>query len=66
MSGKKENPLSLGQIEAQGGKDESGSFDALVERVRYAVPKLLELNGEKHDTYILTYPTQREDQVAVQ
>jgi hypothetical protein len=24
---------------------ESGSFDALVERVRYAVPELLELNG---------------------
>ena len=24
---------------------ESGSFDALVERVRFAVPELLELNG---------------------
>ena len=24
---------------------ESGSFDALLERVRYAVPELLELNG---------------------
>ena len=26
---------------------ESGSFDTLVERVRYAVPELIELNGEK-------------------
>ena len=25
---------------------ESGSFDALLERVRYAVPELIELNGE--------------------
>ena len=44
---------------------ESGPFDVLVERVRYAVPELLELNGEKHDTYNLTYLTQKEDQVAV-
>ena len=27
---------------------ESGSFDALVERVKYAIPDLLELGGVKH------------------
>lgn len=26
---------------------ESGSFDALIERVRYAIPELLELNKQK-------------------
>ena len=26
---------------------ESGSFDTLVERVRYAVPELIEINGER-------------------
>ena len=30
---------------------ESGSFDALVERVRYAVPELLTLNKKTHDFY---------------
>ena len=27
---------------------ESGSFDALIERVRYAIPELLELNRQKY------------------
>ena len=27
---------------------ESGSFDALIERVRYAIPELLELNDHGH------------------
>ena len=27
---------------------ESGSFDALVERVKYAIPDLLELSGVEH------------------
>ena len=44
---------------------ESGSFDALLERVRYAVPELIELNGEKPDKLRLTYITEREDQVVV-
>jgi len=44
---------------------ESGSFDALLERVRYAVPELIELNGEKSEFLKLTYSTEREDQVAV-
>lgn len=44
---------------------ESGSFDALLERVRYAVPELLEINGVKPTTYSLSYSTEREDRVAV-
>ena len=30
---------------------ESGSFDALIERVRYAIPELLELNRQKAPFY---------------
>lgn len=44
---------------------ESGSFDALLERVRYAVPELIELNGERPTNLKLTYITEREDQVPV-
>ncbi len=44
---------------------ESGSLDALLERVRYAVPELSELNGEKQSTYFLSYNIKKEDQVAV-
>ncbi len=44
---------------------ESGSFDALLERVRYAVPELLELNGDKPSIYNLTYVTTREDRMVV-
>ncbi|MDR0949823.1 MAG: DUF1902 domain-containing protein [Lachnospiraceae bacterium] len=34
---------------------ESGSFDALVERVRFAIPELLELNGIQHHGAIPIY-----------
>jgi hypothetical protein len=34
---------------------ESGSFDALIERVRYAIPELLELNRQKAPFYNLTF-----------
>lgn len=44
---------------------ESGSFDALLERVRYAVPELIELNEKKPGSLKLIYITEREDQVAV-
>ena len=44
---------------------ESGSFDALVERVKNAIPELIELNGEKQYSIKLTYVMKREDQVAV-
>ena len=44
---------------------ESGSFDALIERVRYAVPELLELNGKPNKIVDLTFVSERHDQVAV-
>ena len=43
---------------------ESGSFDALLERVRYAIPELLELNGNKQTTFSVKFLTEREDLVA--
>ena len=42
---------------------ESGSFDALVEKVKMAVPELLELNGNSAEGIRLSYYTQREDKV---
>ena len=44
---------------------EGGSFDALLERVRIAVPELLKLNGAKAKQYRLSYKTKREDAVPV-
>ena len=44
---------------------ESGSFDALLERVRYAVPELIELNDQKAGNIKLSYYAEREDRVAV-
>lgn len=42
---------------------ESGSFDALVEKVRYAIPELLELNRQGARQYNLTFLAERRDQV---
>lgn len=42
---------------------EGGSFDALVERVKIAVPELIELNGSNAKECRLAYYTEREDQV---
>ena len=42
----------------------SGSFDALVERVKSAVPELIHLNGKVSD-FRLSYITEREDVVPV-
>ena len=44
---------------------ESGSFDAIIERVRYAVPELLELNCKRNNIIDLTFVSERHDQVAV-
>ncbi|MBQ6903430.1 MAG: DUF1902 domain-containing protein [Lachnospiraceae bacterium] len=47
---------------------ESGSFDALVERVHFAIPELLALNGESNASNTplnLIYRSERRDQVAV-
>jgi hypothetical protein len=41
---------------------ESGSFDALIERVRFAVPELLHLNAINHsDDYSLCFRTERHE-----
>ncbi len=42
---------------------ESGSFDALVERVKYAVPELMELNHRKASYYNLNFTSERNDMV---
>ena len=41
---------------------EGGSFDALAERVKFAVPELLELNGLSGEA-LLNYHTEREEMV---
>lgn len=44
---------------------EGGSFDALLERVRYAAPELLELNGcEKAATLVFSASERRERAVS--
>lgn len=44
---------------------ESGSFDALLERVRFAVPELLELNSSQHKTLSLVFLSERCESVSV-
>lgn len=44
---------------------ESGSFDALLERIKYAIPELLELNGQKLSAYTITFLAERNDRVAM-
>ena len=44
---------------------ESGSYDALIERVRYAVPELLELNNKPTESIDLSFFSERHDRVAV-
>ena len=43
---------------------ESGSYDALIERVRYAVPELLELNSQKPPVFGLIFSSERHDRVS--
>ena len=44
---------------------ESGSFDALVERVHFAIPELPEENDKVTSPIRLVYRSERHDQVAV-
>lgn len=44
---------------------ESGSFDALLERVKQAVPELVKLNDSATPDFRLSYYTEREDRVPV-
>ena len=44
---------------------ESGSFDALIERVRFATPELLALNGDSLKTVSLCFQSERHELVAI-
>ena len=44
---------------------ESGSFDALLERVRYAVPELLALNNVTPKTIFYTFISERQDKAVL-
>ncbi len=44
---------------------ESGSFDALLERVRFAVPELVELNNNNRTEMMLTFVSERQERIAL-
>lgn len=44
---------------------ESGSFDVLLERTRFAVPELLELNREKPRPFSLVFKSERRERMAL-
>jgi hypothetical protein len=44
---------------------ESGSLDALIERVRFAAPELLALNGLKNETLSIFFRSERHETVSI-
>lgn len=44
---------------------ESGSFDALLERTRYAVPELLALNSTESQPLSLTFKSERHERMVL-
>ncbi len=44
---------------------ESGLLDALIERVRFAAPELLELNGVHEKNFTLLFHSERQEQVCL-
>lgn len=44
---------------------EAGSFDALLERIRFAIPELLELNHSKPLPLDLTFVSERHERIAL-
>lgn len=44
---------------------ESGSFDALLERVRFAAPELISLNGVEVAPFTLTFLSERHERIAL-
>lgn len=44
---------------------ESGSFDALLERTRFAVPELLALNASTNQPFFLTFKSERHERMVV-
>lgn len=44
---------------------ESGSFDALLERIRFAAPELIALNNPDKSTYVLSFVSNRHERIAL-
>lgn len=44
---------------------ESGSFDALLERTRFSVPELLELNAPCQQPFTLTFKSERHERMVL-
>ena len=44
---------------------ESGSFDALLERLRYAIPELLALNGPSGGPVTVTFQSTHKESLAI-
>jgi len=44
---------------------ESGSLDALIERIRFAAPELLALNGLQSKTLSMCFRSERREQVSL-
>ena len=44
---------------------ESGSFDALLERVRIAAPELISLNNTQSKPFILSFISERHERIAL-
>jgi len=44
---------------------ESGSYDALLERVRFAIPELLELNSPQASPVALTFLSKRQERIVL-
>ncbi len=44
---------------------ESGSFDALIERVRFAIPELIELNKAENSSPTITFVSKRQERIAL-
>lgn len=44
---------------------ESGSFDALLERTRFAIPELLELNTSGEQPFSLTFKSERHERMVL-
>jgi len=44
---------------------ESGSFDALLERTRFAIPELLSLNSTQEQTFSLSFRSERHERMVL-
>lgn len=44
---------------------ESGSFDALLERTRFAIPELLSLNSTHEQTFSLSFRSERHERMVL-